>query len=62
MGLNEPHPDEELEWLATPLSRHRPQRLVEFLNGWMEILVGARKSWSYLGAVRGKRSGDLTFF
>ena len=62
MGVNEPHPGEELEWLAALRAKHRPQRLVELINNWMEILSGTRKSWSYLGAVRGKRSGDLTLF
>ena len=61
-GLEEKPPEEEMEWLSTLLQRSSPAHFVEFITAWMQILSHTRKSWSYGGAVKGKRTGGLTEF
>ena len=57
LGLEESCPEEELKWLSALLAQAQPDHFQEFINQWMEILSYTRKSWSYLGAVKGKRAG-----
>ena len=62
-GLEEVCPEEELKWLSALLAKAKPEHFLEFIAQWMELLDAyTRKSWSYLGAVKGKRAGDLTEF
>ena len=63
LGLEEKAPDQEMQWLSAVLAASSPQRFVEFVSRWMELIDAfTRKSWSYLGAVKGKRAGGLTQF
>ena len=61
LGLEEKAPDEEMKWLSALLAKSSPERFVEFVTQWMELIDAyTRKSWSYLGAVKGKRARGLT--
>ena len=58
-GLEETPPQEEMQWLSALLEKSVQAHFVEFITLWMDLIDAyTRKSWSYLGAVKGKRAGD----